>query len=350
MWFNRYYLFSFSSLVCYFSSQNQSYHNYYWLDFAISFKRISCLNKVKVKKTPSSATVKYSTADAAVASVSNGVITAIDNLNGVTNYDGVDYAAKGYAKLVVSENDANGASKCNGLNWSAGTATHLEADDLDYAKRIFDRDYVTSQQVSLAGSDEHKVAFAGGLPYITLPSDSAALNSGKTFQQDVNLTVSTENTYATDAQYITLKDVKPNELTYATMNFASLSLSKYTRLDTWKTYADNNKIVLTFTQDILASSVIVDQSTVKRDGANANSEIVSVTVSGKSIIITLKHPITDGIAADFTVTMNKANVGGIEYNVVTTNGDKVVNAATNYIIHNDTNSKNLMRLNQKIKF
>ena len=39
---------SFSSLVCYFSSQNQSYHNYYWLDFAISFKRISCLNKVKV--------------------------------------------------------------------------------------------------------------------------------------------------------------------------------------------------------------------------------------------------------------------------------------------------------------
>ena len=193
----------------------------------------------------------------------------IDNLNGVTNYDGVDYAAKGYAKLVVSENDANGASKGNGLNWSA----------------------------------------------------------------------STENTYATDAQYITLKDVKPNELTYATMNFASLSLSKYTRLDTWKTYADNNKIVLTFTQDILASSVIVDQFTVKRDGANANSEIASVTVSGKSIIITLKHPITDGIAADFTVTMNKANVGGIEYNVVTTNGDKVVNAATNYIIHNDTNSK-----------
>ena len=441
MWFNRYYLFSFSSLVSYFSSQNQSYHNYCWLDFEISFKRISCLNKVKVtakkagkkvsktlkatvtvknstftakvgttnlkvgektkltvKKTPSSATVKYSTADAAVASISNGVITAngvgktvitakftygkktitkkftitvteavtdgvsvnltnefssdykdvvvtkmngtalndyatlrvyygengkgvkneniilnytyssdskltknpqkvtrtddngvayinvspksgrnvdkvsytitterdkkivkegtfsfatiktsnVDNVNGEKAYQAlgvaekVDYVAKGYKDLVVSENDTLGTKKGDGFNWSAGTATHLEANNVGSANSIFARDYVTSQQVSLAGSDEHKVAFTGGLPYITLPSDSAALNSGKTFQQDVNLTASTENTYATDAQYITLKDVKPNELTYATLNFANLSLSKYTRLEvsTWANEAD----------------------------------------------------------------------------------------------------------------
>ena len=111
---------SFSSLVCYFSSQNQSYHNYYWLDFAISFKRISCLNKVKVTakksgkkvsktlkatvtvknptltasvskttlnvgdtaqvkvtKTPASSTIKYSSSDAAVVTVSAGKVKAI---------------------------------------------------------------------------------------------------------------------------------------------------------------------------------------------------------------------------------------------------------------------------------
>ena len=431
--------------MCYFSSQNQSYHNYYWLDFAISFKRISCLNKVKVtakkagkkvsktlkatvtvknptftakvgatklkvgektkltvKKTPSSATVKYFTADAAVASVSNGVITAngvgktvitakftygkktitkkftitvteavtdgvsanltnefssdykdvvvtemngtalnnnatlrvyygengkgvkneniilnytygsdskltkpatrvtrtddngvayidvpqnvilgrkqpvdkvsytitterdkkivkegtfsfatidtsaVDNVNGEKTYqvlgaaEKVDYVAKGYKSLVVSENDIKGTTPGNGLNWSAGTATGNEADAAGDIDRLFDREYVTSQQVSLTGSDAHKVAFVGGLPYITLPSDTAALNSAKTFQQDVNLTASTENTYATEAQYITLKDVKPNELTYATLNFANLSLSKYTRLEvsTWANEAD----------------------------------------------------------------------------------------------------------------
>ena len=433
---------SFSSLVCYFSSQNQNYHNYYWLDFAISFKRISCLNKVKVtakkagkkvsktlkatvtvknptftakvgatklkvgektkltvKKTPSSATVKYSTADAAVASISNGVITAngvgktvitakftygkktitkkftitvteavtdgvsvnltnefssdykdvvvtkmngtalndyatlrvyygengkgvkneniilnytygsdskltkpatrvtrtddngvayidvsrnkyydgtndawmpynvdkvsytitterdkkivkegtfsfaeiktspIVNVNGVDDYeiaDGsgkVDYTKLGYKGLVVSENDATTADgPGNGWNESAGTATQSSVDGKIGIPQYW-REYVNSQQVSTKGTTDHKVGFVGGLPYITLPSENASLNAAKTFQQDVNLTASTENTYASESQYITLKDVKPNELTYATMNFTSLSLSKYTRIE-----------------------------------------------------------------------------------------------------------------------
>ena len=163
-----------------------------------------------------------------------------DDLNSYGDKAATDFEKAGYAGLTVSANDKKGSNSGNGRTVTAGTATHKIADaGTNYAFAQYFTEYVNSQQVSSTGKTDHQVGFTGGLPYITLPADNASLNNAVTFQQDVNLTSGAYDTYATNSQYVTLS-VNPNELTYATMNFTSLSLSKYTRLEiaTYPTEAD----------------------------------------------------------------------------------------------------------------
>ena len=400
---------SFSSLVCYFSSQNQSYHNYYWLDFAISFKRISCLNKVKVtakkagkkvsktlkatvtvkdptitlnqtkvtlnvgettpvkvtKKTPSSITVKYSSEDPAIASVSKGTITAIsagktnivvtakygsktvtkkitvtvkavkdglttvltnqlsatdypntvlvsdpaiinvtytkggkpvagqtlviskdntapgtdafghygfENNTATTDASGVaTFVVKNTNRTTVKASDTGEVASVNYriqlANSSAETGTQTVTGTVNFASisvadvtvakdktklkpgtnfqsntynaAITSRNYMTnanqsqtnsefllSQQVSTAGTDEHSVTINGGYPVITLPGKASDATTTKG-TQEINYSSGSYKTYVDDKQIFKLEK-DPKLLSYATLNFKDVSLSRYT--------------------------------------------------------------------------------------------------------------------------
>ena len=166
------------------------------------------------------------TGTAVFASVSTNPIW---NVNGCTDIDGVDYDKAGYKALKVSNNDKIDAeNKGDGTTVSAGTyTTYWVNAEQENSYVQYWTEYVDSQQVSK--DTEHQVGFIGGLPYITLPGKSADLNEATKFTQNVGLSSKEYHTYANDSQYIELS-VDPSELTYATMNFSSLKLSKYTQL------------------------------------------------------------------------------------------------------------------------
>ena len=152
--------------------------------------------------------------------------------NQARSNDTTDYKAKGYAGLVVSTNDVKGSSAVVPVTKTAGTYTQ-EKNGVATSAPQYKTSYVNSQQV------DHKVGFVGGVPTITLPGENDTLNQAEKFEQPVDLTSGDYGTYASDSKYITL-NVDPTELTYATMNFTSLKLSKYTKLtiDAFKTEED----------------------------------------------------------------------------------------------------------------
>ena len=175
----------------------------------------------------------------------NGMKDGVKDLDGVVTRKGTDYVKLGYSALKVSENDYSGtgasAKPGEGKDWTAGTFTTKRVNaTTSSAVASYWTQYVDSQQVST--NTEHQVGFVGGLPYITLPGNSADLNAATKFTQNVGLTSNEYHTYANDSQYIELS-VDPSELTYATLNFSSLKLSDKTRLviETYKSKAAAEK-------------------------------------------------------------------------------------------------------------
>lgn len=153
----------------------------------------------------------------------------VENINGSNDKNtdnGSDKKFKddlGFKDIVVSENDYVGATKGEGVvntpatytnDWEAITATS--------------RDFVASQQVSV--TDEHKVGFIGGLPTITLPGENPNSWSAESFVQPINKTSDEYHVYDEKVEWIEL-EADPMELTYATLNFSSLKLSKYTHME-----------------------------------------------------------------------------------------------------------------------
>ena len=100
-------------------------------------------------------------------------------------------------------------------------------------------EFVESQQVSSADKDEHKVGFRGGYPVITLPDSASDLSTASKKVEEINHKSEAYHTYANDSYYYTLKE-KPSKLTYATINFDNVTISKYTSLvvETFKSEAD----------------------------------------------------------------------------------------------------------------
>ena len=91
----------------------------------------------------------------------------------------------------------------------------------------------------------------------------------------------------------------------------------------YTTYCDGKKLVLTFNDDVLASSVRADQFTVTRtaDGDTAKKQnIASVSVSGKTITINFTNAITDNTQATYEVTINSVTSDDVTYSVVSTKG------------------------------
>ena len=104
----------------------------------------------------------------------------VKDLDGVVTRKGTDYVKLGYSALKVSENDYSGtgasAKPGEGKDWTAGTFTTKRVNaTTSSAVASYWTQYVDSQQVST--NTEHQVGFVGGLPYITLPGNSAALNA-----------------------------------------------------------------------------------------------------------------------------------------------------------------------------
>lgn len=128
---------------------------------------------------------------------------------------------EGYGELVVGTNNVQNSTPGTGLETTNGTYT--KEVNGQPGKIQYTTEYVTSQQV------DHKVGFVGGVPTIELPGENSQLTSAERFTQDVNITSGDYGVYESKSEYITLK-VKPSELTYATLNFSSLNLSKYTAL------------------------------------------------------------------------------------------------------------------------
>ena len=196
----------------------------------VAYWEVGCADK-EVSKVDYTITPENDSAKEFKGSFSFASITTKDikNVN-IGKVDNTDYKTLGYEALTVSDNDKVGANNGDGRTLTNGTYTYDGANGTGNLKSQYTSEYVDSQQVSVSGTDKNKVGFVGGLPYITLPGDSDAINTALDFKQDVNLTSGSYDTYADKAQYVTL-NVDPNELTYATMHFTSLTLSKYTRLE-----------------------------------------------------------------------------------------------------------------------
>ena len=148
-------------------------------------------------------------------------ISNVDNINGDKKDDNKTLKYEGYGDLVVGTNNVNGSTPGTPLKKTDGTYT--QEVNGQPGKIQYTTEYVTSQQV------DHKVGFVGGVPTITLPGTTSQMTSAEKFTQDVNLTSGDYGVYTSKDEYITL-DVDPSELTYATLNFSSLKLSKYTAL------------------------------------------------------------------------------------------------------------------------
>lgn len=115
--------------------------------------------------------------------------------------------------------------------------TNFQSDTYDAA--IANRDYETnanqsqtnsefllSQQVSTAGTDEHSVTINGGYPVITLPGKASDATTTKG-TQEINYSSGSYKTYVDDKQIFKLEK-DPKKLSYATLNFKDVSLSRYT--------------------------------------------------------------------------------------------------------------------------
>ena len=91
-----------------------------------------------------------------------------------------------------------------------------------------DVQYIGAQQVSSAGTTEHKVTFSVN-PQIIIPAMQSDSKDTRTFEQEVNEVSGAYGTYDTKTAKIVLKE-DMSQLQYATLNFNSIQLSKYTKM------------------------------------------------------------------------------------------------------------------------
>lgn len=127
-------------------------------------------------------------------------------------------------KKVPSVNDYRVGIAGSPCTTSAGIYTkEYNGTGKETTRAQYTTEYVNSQQVGNA------VTFKGGMPSMTLPGETTKYEPAKPFNQTVTLKSDEYATYAKNSQYFKL-DVDPNELSYAYLNFASLKLSKYTKL------------------------------------------------------------------------------------------------------------------------
>ena len=106
-----------------------------------------------------------------------------------------------------------------------GEYTYSKTSDMNGDNSV---QYIGAQQVSSAGTTEHKVTFSVN-PMIIIPAMQSDSKDTRTFEQEVNEVSGTYGTYDTKTAKIVLKE-DMSQLQYATLNFNSIQLSKYTKM------------------------------------------------------------------------------------------------------------------------
>lgn len=166
----------------------------------------------------------------------------VENLNKKTPYkNGIN--EYGVAKLEPSLNDAGG----DGLTTTTATISNVsEKSTGAYVE------YVNSQQVS-TDTKNHKVKFGGFEPTLLIKAASAGNSSTKGVYFKNENVAYTSGKYGTNNRmfetdksnpYVFRLGYKPSELTYATLHFGTITLSKYTNL-TIETYkVKDGKVVV----------------------------------------------------------------------------------------------------------
>ena len=190
----------------------------------------------------------------------------VDNINGDKDSNG-KLVYEGYGDLVVGTNNVKAST--NGTALKSTDGTYTSEVNGQSGKIQYKTEYVTSQQV------DHKVGFVGGVPTITLPGENSQLTSAERFTQDVNITSGDYGVYESKSEYITLK-VNPSELTYATLNFSSLKLSKYTAL-----------YINTYANEALAKAddITVNGNATKVSGPyNKDNFSYQIPINGNTVI------------------------------------------------------------------
>lgn len=162
-------------------------------------------------------------------------------------------------------------------------------------------DYVLSQQVSSAGTEEHAVTFTGGYPVITLPGTTtdAATTKGS---QDINYTSGAYKTYANNKQTFKL-DKEPKELSYATLNFKDVSISKYTALEIYA-YDNENSAAKDITADAFDKKVYDGEMTEGKFGYQIPINNADANATGVWIVVKIvsKGQVQDGKNNGYTAT------------------------------------------------
>lgn len=174
---------------------------------------------VKASYTNYVASIKYTVQSSSAttegtvnfAAVSNKAITNVNNHNTITTDN---------LKPGTNYQDAIGGD---------GLANTYSMDNITSVSNV---EYVESQQVSSTGTKEHEVTMEGGYPVITVPGSSTIETVAEKRTEAIDPAVGTSgkyNVYESKSVYIPVKE-DPNKLTYATLNFSNVTLSKYTRL------------------------------------------------------------------------------------------------------------------------
>ena len=162
-------------------------------------------------------------------------------------------------------------------------------------------DYVLSQQVSAAGTEEHAVTFNGGYPVITLPGTTTDATTTKG-SQEINYTSGAYKTYATNKQTFKL-DKEPKELSYATLNFKDVSISKYTTLEIYA-YDNENSAAKDITADAFDKKVYDGEMTEGKFGYQIPLRLANPNAAGVWIVVKIvsKGQVQDGKNNGYTAT------------------------------------------------
>ena len=215
----------------------------------------------------------------------------VKNLNHETPYtNGVN--VYGVSALEPSLNDAGG----DGFTETKATISSVS----DKSTGAF-VEYVDSQQVSTKDKD-HKVKFGGFEPKLVIRPASAGNSSTKGVYFKNDKVAYTSGKYGTNNRmfeadktnpYVFRLGYKPSELTYATLHFGTITLSKYTNL-TIKTYkVKNGKVVV----NSLGQEVQVGDTETLKGECVANDKTYSVPLTG----------VDDADDLEFRIQLNSAD-------------------------------------------
>ena len=197
---------------------------------------------IKASEVNEIASVNYriqladNSADTGTNAVNGTVNFASLSVKDIENLNNINKDADG--KLIEKDDLVPGTNYQNVYGKSDKWSVWNRYYQTNTAQGVTDSEYVVSQQVSAAGTTEHAVTMQGGYPVITLPgtASNAVTTKGS---QDVSYTSGDYKTYAEKTQEIKLEK-DPKELSYATLNFKDVSISKYTTLtvNVYKTALD----------------------------------------------------------------------------------------------------------------